>query len=77
MRYQICSKTEKNCFPISWKKIPESVMESIPPNYIYNTLHVSEDGDVGIKSVVYFKPVSRFKRGVKCFYLEKDIEFGV
>jgi hypothetical protein len=77
-RYQICFRGEYDtAFPVDWDKLGEKVFDNILPEYIYNVFSLNKEGHVGIKSVVYFRPVSKFEEHVVPIKVDNNIIFGV
>lgn len=77
-RYQICFRGDDDALPVDWTHLPDDVFDNILPEYIYNVFSLSKDGFLGVKSVVYFRPVKRFEKHVIPIHSSEDnIIFGV
>ena len=70
-------REEEGALPVDWHKIPDDIFDNILPDYLYNVYSLNKDGDLGVKSVVYFRPVKRFDRYIVSFKAGSDIIFGV
>ena len=62
---------------IDWNKFPESLVDNLSGKYLYNVLSLTSDGKIEEKTVIYIKPVKKFKKGVKEFEMNDDIIIGV
>ena len=76
-KYQICFRGEEGYLPVDWDKLPDEIFDNILPEYIYNVLSLSDEGNLNIKSVVYFRPVKRFEKHIIPIQADGDIIFGV
>lgn len=77
-KYQICFRGEsEDALPIDWTHLPESVFDNVHPEYIYNVFSLNSEGNLGIKSVVYFRPVNKFEEHVVPIKVADNIIFGV
>ena len=61
---------------IDWNKFPESLVDSLPGKYLYNVLSLTTEGQIEEKTVIYIKPVRKFKKGIKEFEIN-DIIIGI
>ncbi len=76
-KYQICFREEDEALPVDWHKLPDDVFDNILPEYIYNVFSLNKEGNLGVKSVVYFKPVKKFEKHIIQIKGEDNIVFGV
>jgi hypothetical protein len=75
-KYQIANSYNSNNIAIDWEKLPEKVLDYIPGDYYYNIPSYSKRNGVGIKTVIFFRKVSKFRKGIR--EIEHDgIIFGV
>ena len=76
-KYQVCERNKKDALPVDWNKLPEEIFDEILPEFIYNVMSLDDQGFVGMKSVVYFRPVKRFGKDVYTTFEVDELEFGV
>ena len=77
-KYQVCFRGEsEDALPVDWTHLPEDVFDNILPEYIYNVFSLNKEGHLGVKSVVYFRPVKRFNKYIVSFKASDNIIFGV
>lgn len=77
-KYQICFRGETDdALPVDWTHLPDDVFDNILPEYIYNVFSLSKEGHLGVKSVVYFRPVKRFEKHIIPIKAGGNIIFGV
>ena len=77
-KYQVCEREHEQALPIDWDLLPEDAIELIDPYYLYNVMCVKkETGYLGLKTVVYVKPVKRFSKDTVVFESSDNVELGV
>ena len=75
-KYQISNGYNSKDIAVDWEKLPSSVLDHVSGDYYNNILSYSKEGGVGVKTVIYFRQVSKFRKGIK--EIEHDgIIFGV
>ncbi|MBP3732304.1 MAG: hypothetical protein J6I84_03580 [Bacilli bacterium] len=79
MKYQICKRTDKSALPVDWYLLPkaEEVLGEIDPSLLYNVLKATETGDIEVGTVMYFRPVKKFRKDILVFEDHEGNEFGV
>lgn len=61
---------------VDWNQFPPDIFSRIPGEYIYNVLAVNKAGKVSEKTVIYIKPVKKFRKSVTIYDLD-EIQIGV
>lgn len=74
IKLQIADFWQTKIFPIDWNKLPEDVIKAIDPGYFRDIL--CWNGEINLKTVVYFRKVKKFRKDIKQFEKE-DVIFGV
>lgn len=75
-RYQIADGYNSRDIAIDWENLPESVLDKISGDYYYNVPSYSKSKGLRLKTVIYFRKVSKFRKGI--LEIEHDgIIFGV
>lgn len=74
IKLQIADIWQTKIFPIDWNKLPEDVIKAIDPGYFRDTL--SWNGEINLKTVVYFRKVKKFRKDIKQFEKD-DVIFGI
>ncbi len=75
--YQITDSWGKDACPIDWNKLPDELIENINTDYIYNTLAYSSESKINVKSIIYFRPVKKFRKNITEYEGENNIVFGI
>lgn len=75
--YQITDSWGKDACPVDWNKLPDELIENIKSEYIYNTLAYSTEDKINVKTVIYFRPVKKFRKNIKEYNGENNIVFGI
>lgn len=79
-RYQICKREDEKAVPVDWTMLPDSeaMIEAVDSEYMYNVMTCTPEGNIELGTVLYFKPVRSFKKGL-CIveHPEQEIAFGV
>lgn len=73
---QIADPWGSKAFPVEKDKLPEDLVKNVSSDYIYEELACSETGAAVYKSVLYFRIVKRFRKGIDIYDTEKVI-FGI
>lgn len=74
--YQITQKGKRGGIPCDWYKLPGDAIERISPEYIHTVLAFDDQG-LFLKSIVYLRKVSKFRKGLKEFKYSDSIVFGL
>lgn len=74
--YQIAMWYESKSFPIEWNKLPDELIDSISSDYIEDRLSYSKDNGIGVKSVLYFRKVKKFRKDIENKYETENLIFG-
>ena len=77
-KYQVCKREHNQALPVDWDLLPENAIEIIDPLFLYNVMCIrKESGYLGLKTVVYVKPVNKFKKDTVIFNIQDNVEFGI
>lgn len=74
--YQISDEFGSNVIAVDWNKLPDDVISNITRDSMYTVFSYSKDESLNLKTVVYFRKVKKFRKGIKEFPCD-DIIFGV
>ena len=80
IKYQICDCNGDKATPIDWNKLPEDVVNRLlddKKEFMYNKKAYSVENQVNEKTVVYFRKVSKFKKGITEYPGGDKIIFGI
>lgn len=75
--YQIAMWYDFKAIPIDWNKLPDGVIDSVPSDFVCDKLSFSKNGEIGKKTIIYFRKVKKFRKDIKNKYETADIIFGV
>lgn len=75
--YQITDEWGKDACPVDWNKLPDELIENVKPSDVYNILAYSTKDKINVKSVIYFRPVKKFRKKIKEYNGENNIVFGI
>jgi len=75
--YQITDSWGRDACPVDWNKLPDELIENVKSEYVYNTLAYSTEDKIIVKSVIYFRPVKKFRKNIKEYNGENNIVFGI
>ena len=67
IKYQIADGWNEKDVPIHWKKLPESALELISGSFYNDILSLTDEGTFERKSFIYFRKVSKFRKGIREF----------
>ena len=65
LKFQIADGWNDKDIPIYWKKLPESALEHIGGAYYNDILSMSDSGEFERKTFIYFRKVSKFRKGIR------------
>ena len=71
MKYQICKRTDKSALPVDWYLLPKA------EEVLGEVLKATETGDIEVGTVMYFRPVKKFRKDILVFEDHEGNEFGV
>lgn len=76
--YQIAYHDGKDAFFVEWNKLPDEVLEKVTKTtYLYDISYYSAStGTIKTLTVVYFRKVKKFRKGIKQFETD-NIIFGI
>ena len=75
-KYQISDGYNSKDLAINWECLPEKIINNISGDYFYGIFAYSGDESINNMTVVYFRKVSKFRKGIIAIEHE-GIEFGV
>lgn len=75
--YQITDEWGKDACPVDWNKLPDELIENVKSSDVYNILAYSTEDKINVKSVIYFRPVKKFRKNIKEYNGENNIVFGI
>ena len=75
--YQITDSWGKDACPVDWNKLPDELIEDLKSEDVYNVLAYSTEDRINMKSVIYFRPVKKFRKKIKEYNGENNIVFGI
>lgn len=76
LKLQLAFEWGDKAFPIDWNRLPSEIMDKIPPEYYCNVLSWVKEKEIREKTVVYFRQVKKFKKGI-VEYKDDNIIFGI
>jgi hypothetical protein len=77
IRYQITDAYGRDACPVDWNKLPDELIDNIKSESVYNTLAYSTENKINVKSVIYFRPVKKFRKNITEYDGENNIVFGI
>lgn len=77
IKYQITDSIGKDACPVDWNKLPDELIENVNTDYIFNTLAYSSEDNINVKSIIYFRPVKKFRKNITEYEGENNIVFGI
>ena len=75
-KFQISDGYNGKDMAIDWEKLPSEISDTISGDYFYNILFYDRISGIETKTVVFFRKVSKFRKGISVFDY-KGIELGV
>lgn len=77
IKYQITDPWGRDACPVDWNKLPDELIEVVKNEYIYDAMSFSNEEGINTKSVIYFRPVKKFRKNIKEYNGENNIVFGI
>lgn len=75
--YQIAKWYEYKAIPIDWNKVPDEVISSISPDFLYDKLSYSKTEGICKKTILYFRKVKKFRKDIKNKFETSNLVFGI
>lgn len=75
LMYQVDYRWNEKSIPVDWSKLPDDLISVIQQNHLYTVMCYGDSG-LSQKTVVYFRKVKKFRKGITEFK-DGDIVFGV